>query len=299
MYAKVFERILTSSIMDAGVHVRWLWIVLLVMADRDGYVIATETALARIANMPVDDVRNAIAILTAPDQNSTNPEHEGRRVLPVGPNTWWIPGVPRYRAIRDADEQRAETKERVRRWRAANAHTNNTGGVRPVDAGVHGGTLDAASTCNALDVTSACVTRCNACNAKAEAEAKAEANKRKNAVADATIVRPQKRNIPPTPEEVAAYLAEIGERRFTANEFCDYYTARGWRTRAGPIRDWQACVRTWVRFANQRPAQVAARQRTAADLTGVYAYQEGYCASCGAPSEKTICEKCQAMLDDT
>ena len=289
MYAKVFERILTSSIMDAGVHVRWLWIVLLVMADRDGYVIATETALARIANMPVDDVRDAITVLTAPDPNSTSPEHEGRRVLPVGPNTWWIPGVPRYRAIRDADDQRAETKERVRRWRA---------GTRSPDDGA--GTQDDVTLRNARNVTPNDVTLRNACNAIAEAEAYTEAYKRESVVADATTARPRKNwSIPPTPEEVATYLEEIGERRFTASEFHDYYAARGWRTRDGPIKDWRACVRTWRRFAYPRSTQVAGRQKTAADLTGIYAYQHGHCASCGAPSETTICQKCQAMLDDT
>lgn len=73
-----------------------------------------------------------------------------------------------------------------------------------------------------------------------QAQAQAETHDRK------------KRNIfvPPTVEEVSAYCQE---RRNTINaeQFVDYYAARGWELKPGQkMKDWKASVRTWE--SNQR-----------------------------------------------
>lgn len=57
---------------------------------------------------------------------------------------------------------------------------------------------------------------------------------------------PGKRHDPPTPEQVAAYAHTLGYA-LNGAQFCDYYTANGWRTKNGPLKDWQAAVRTWQR----------------------------------------------------
>lgn len=56
------------------------------------------------------------------------------------------------------------------------------------------------------------------------------------------------RFIPPTVEEVDAYCRER-ENGIDAQEFVDFYTANGWvqGKQSKPIKDWQACVRTWER----------------------------------------------------
>lgn len=54
------------------------------------------------------------------------------------------------------------------------------------------------------------------------------------------------RFVPPTPDEVDAYIAEKGYRGFTGQQFCDHYEANGWMRGKTKVRDWRACVRTWA-----------------------------------------------------
>lgn len=58
-------------------------------------------------------------------------------------------------------------------------------------------------------------------------------------------LKPKKRFVPPTVEEVAAYCAER-QNGVNPQRFVDFYTANGWTQGKGkPIKDWQAAVRTW------------------------------------------------------
>ena len=52
--------------------------------------------------------------------------------------------------------------------------------------------------------------------------------------------------VPPSVEEVEAYCNERGNG-INAQYFCDYYAARDWRLKSGPMKDWKAAVRTWER----------------------------------------------------
>ena len=54
------------------------------------------------------------------------------------------------------------------------------------------------------------------------------------------------RFIPPTLEEVKAYVLEKG-LEMDAEEFYDYYTAIGWKVGKSPMRDWKAAARNWAR----------------------------------------------------
>jgi hypothetical protein len=57
------------------------------------------------------------------------------------------------------------------------------------------------------------------------------------------------RDAPPSPEEVQAFLDEIGEKRFTGEEFCAAGERDGWMTGKGharkPMVSWRGGVRTW------------------------------------------------------
>ena len=55
------------------------------------------------------------------------------------------------------------------------------------------------------------------------------------------------RFIPPTVEEVEAYINEKGYK-VNAQRFVDYYTSKGWTIGRSnsPMKNWQAAVRTWA-----------------------------------------------------
>ena len=48
----------------------------------------------------------------------------------------------------------------------------------------------------------------------------------------------------PTPEEVQAYCNERGNG-ISGQQFCDFYSSKGWKVGSQPMKDWRASVRTW------------------------------------------------------
>lgn len=58
----------------------------------------------------------------------------------------------------------------------------------------------------------------------------------------------RKSMVPPSAEEVQQYLDSLHCTSFSGIEFVDHYQARGWQfDDYKPMRDWKACVRTWMR----------------------------------------------------
>lgn len=53
-----------------------------------------------------------------------------------------------------------------------------------------------------------------------------------------------KRFVPPSVEEVRAYCLERGNN-INAEQFVDFYTAKGWKVGNNSMKDWKAAVRTW------------------------------------------------------
>ena len=54
----------------------------------------------------------------------------------------------------------------------------------------------------------------------------------------------RERFTPPTVEDVAAYCLER-KNGIDAEEFCAFYSSKGWRVGSSPMRDWRAAVLTW------------------------------------------------------
>lgn len=55
----------------------------------------------------------------------------------------------------------------------------------------------------------------------------------------------------PNPSQVNAY-AKSGGYAVDGDEFCDFYSSKGWRVGREPMKDWQAAVRNWARRDNGR-----------------------------------------------
>ena len=54
----------------------------------------------------------------------------------------------------------------------------------------------------------------------------------------------RKRFTIPTPEEVQDYCNERGNG-ISGQQFCDFYSSKGWKVGSQPMKDWKASVRTW------------------------------------------------------
>lgn len=117
-FVKLFEQLLNSSVWEEDAEVRVTWVTMLLLSDRNGNVYGTRGAIARRANLPQETVDHALDILCSPDPNSTSPDEDGMRIVAVGPNLWSIVNYQKYRELRDPDEERRKTRERVRKHRA-------------------------------------------------------------------------------------------------------------------------------------------------------------------------------------
>ena len=117
-YVKIHDKMLSSSIMEHDIAVRWAWVVILALADQDGMVLSTPNALARQANMSLVDLETALAVLMAPDPNSTSKAEEGRRVVEASTNQYRVVNYEHYRQLMSKDDQREKTRLRVARHRA-------------------------------------------------------------------------------------------------------------------------------------------------------------------------------------
>lgn len=116
MYVKIFSRILDSSIWDEDNETRLLWITLLAKADWDGFVIATDHAIALAARLSDAATAKSLAVLQAPDPQSTSPACEGKRIEKVQ-GGYLIVNYSAYRELVRRDHVREQTRLRVARHR--------------------------------------------------------------------------------------------------------------------------------------------------------------------------------------
>jgi len=117
-FTKLVPEIVMSSIWNESPEVRCVWITMLAIKDEHGIVLGTEETLARIANVTLQNVTDAIERFSSPDKNSRTPDNEGRRIAKYD-GGWIVLNHGKYRA-NDA-VLREKTRERVRRFREKKA----------------------------------------------------------------------------------------------------------------------------------------------------------------------------------
>jgi hypothetical protein len=116
-YTKLSSAVIHSSVWGYNSDTKVVWITLLAMADQNGEVHANITGLARAAGVPLDVCRTAVSIFMAPDPDSTTPDEDGRRLMPIE-GGWVLINHGKYRKLASREERRAEAAERAKRLRA-------------------------------------------------------------------------------------------------------------------------------------------------------------------------------------
>jgi hypothetical protein len=115
-FTKLFASITASTIWNEPDHTRIVWITMLAMADRDGYVAASIPGLATLARVPLESCIKAVESFTSPDPWSRTKDNDGRRIVEVD-GGWQLLNYDKYRATRSPEDQREKTANRVRRYR--------------------------------------------------------------------------------------------------------------------------------------------------------------------------------------
>lgn len=121
MYNKIFTKILDSSIWLETDSTRIVWLTLIAAMDETGFTqFASPANLAHRARVTLEAAEAAIALLEGPDHNSSDPEHEGRRIERV-PGGWMVLNSAKYREMVTRAVGQEKTRERVARFRAKKA----------------------------------------------------------------------------------------------------------------------------------------------------------------------------------
>lgn len=120
-FVKLFQSILDSTIWKATPATKVVWVTMMAMADRDGFVSASVPGLADRAKVSLKLTEKALALFLAPDPYSKTPDNEGRRIEVV-PGGWRLLTYEKHREMMSAEDQREKNAKRQQRWR--NRHRN-------------------------------------------------------------------------------------------------------------------------------------------------------------------------------
>lgn len=125
MYAKLFSRIAQSSLMEEKVTTRYVFMMMLALADKHGDVIGTDVAIARTINVTLDEFTAATAPLLAPDPDSNSQAEEGRRLVPSESGRGYkVVNYGCYRDMKSDEEKREYMRNYMRQRRAGQATVN-------------------------------------------------------------------------------------------------------------------------------------------------------------------------------
>lgn len=110
MYGKVFESMYDGTLASEG---PWQALVtfqqLIVLADQDGVVDMTASAISRRTSIPIEIIQTGLAVLAKPDPDSRTPDEDGRRIVCLEDHRdwgWQIVNHTKYQQMRNAAERR-------------------------------------------------------------------------------------------------------------------------------------------------------------------------------------------------
>lgn len=117
-FTKLMSSLLYSSVWQQPDPVRIVWITMLAMADRNGFIGASVSGIAHMARVSLKDCTRAIETFKAPDPDSRNKAHQGRRVAEAE-RGYQLLNYLTFRALRDAEARREQDRNRKRQKRGA------------------------------------------------------------------------------------------------------------------------------------------------------------------------------------
>ena len=116
-WTPLYYKIINSTIWSESKDVKILWITMLAMKNKDGFVESSLVGLARAAGLTFEETKEAMRVLESPDEKSTtNQEHEGRRVKQVE-GGWMVLNHFKYREEMSKMRQREQQRQWQQKYR--------------------------------------------------------------------------------------------------------------------------------------------------------------------------------------
>jgi hypothetical protein len=247
-YVKLFSGIVTSSIWNEPLAARVVWITMLASKNQHGEVHATLAALARLANVSIEEAGLAIKMFLAPDPDSRTPDNEGRRIEVI-PGGWRILNSELYKRMA-SDAERKEYQARKYVERKDSTSVNNR--QQPSTDSSH---------------------------AESESDAKTETRDQRLETRDRltdsvnhSVKPPNLSTNHPTLEDCISVNSTIGLQRAELEKCFHHYNAQGWKTGAGvPLKSLSSVIAKWKgnasNFTNKNaPPEIKTGPATEAEL---------------------------------
>ena len=127
MYAKLFASIYQGTL-RGNTHGLVVFTNMLAHADAAGWVDMHPKAIAEEVGLTLEEVKEAIRDLEAPDIESRSPEEGGRRIVLLDEHRAWgwrIVNHAKYRAIRSEEDRREQNRLAQERFRNRHKHDSN------------------------------------------------------------------------------------------------------------------------------------------------------------------------------
>lgn len=117
-FAKLDAGIVDSTLWMQPHDTLRVWIAMLAKADQAGIVRASVPSMAHLCMIDIERMREILAVLEAPDQDSRTEAEEGRRLRRIE-GGWEIVNYLKYRNTRDGDLRREQQRQWDREHRGA------------------------------------------------------------------------------------------------------------------------------------------------------------------------------------
>ena len=231
MYAKLFSTIVESSIWLEPHGTRIVWVTLLATMDEDGYAhYAAIGNLARRAGVTIEEAEAAVETLSAPEDDSSNKEHEGRRIERVA-GGFMVLNAKFYRALGKREHELEANRRRVAEHRARKRVTRDD---RDGNADVMDGNAEQRKGNENVTTTYAYADTENSNN----------------------DLSPRAR--PSTLKEVQDAAIAIGCPPPEAERFWHHFESSGWIDKNGhAVRNWRSKLAIWTATARGATAEQA------------------------------------------
>lgn len=132
MYGKLYSQIFDGTL-HGNLEATAVFMAMIAIADSDGVVDLTLTALTSRTGWPQEFIERGIAELEQADEHSRTPDEEGRRIVRLRDNTTWgwrITNYLKYREIRD-ESSRRDYMRRYMRDRRSKQAVNSVNTCKP------------------------------------------------------------------------------------------------------------------------------------------------------------------------
>lgn len=132
MYCKLFASLYQGTLRGKSNEIL-VFTNLLAHCDKDGFVDKHWRAIAEEVGLSIEEVKEAVLSLEAPDPESRSPEEGGARLIRLDEHRAWgwrVVNYAKYRTIRNADDRReqnrlAKQREREKKKSAKSAKVSN------------------------------------------------------------------------------------------------------------------------------------------------------------------------------